>query len=265
VPIQLGIIKNNLVIKVLKYFEYILYNKASKIVALSPGMYVGVLESGIKDDKVYMVPNMSKPDIFYDRPKSLDVISKYDIKESDVSVIYFGTIGRANGLLKVIEFFNRIPEYNVKLYIAGDGSEVPKVEEFIASNQVSHIKYLGNFSMNMISEITNCCDVSLVSFDDVPILYTNSPNKLFDSLSAEKPIIVNSNGWTRDMVNDYNCGYYYRYDDFKSFISMIENMIQDKKNGEIKVKAKNAWNLSNSKFDKKILTEKIVSIIKECI
>ena len=33
-------------------------------------------------------------------------------------------------------------------------------------------------------------------------------NKFFDSLSAGKPIIVNSNGWTKDIVETYQCGYY---------------------------------------------------------
>ena len=37
-------------------------------------------------------------------------------------------------------------------------------------------------------------------------LATNSPNKLFDSLSAGKPIIVNSPGWTKDLVERYECG-----------------------------------------------------------
>ena len=50
--------------------------------------------------------------------------------------------------------------------------------------------------------------MSIVSFKDLPILYTNSPNKLFDSLSAGKPIIVNSAGWTKRLVEENSCGYY---------------------------------------------------------
>ena len=37
-------------------------------------------------------------------------------------------------------------------------------------------------------------------------LATNSPYKLFDSLSAGKPIIVNSPGWTKGLVERYECG-----------------------------------------------------------
>ena len=62
--------------------------------------------------------------------------------------------------------------------------------------------------MRIFSEVVNCCDASMTSFLDLPILYTNSPNKLFDSLSAGKPIIVNSAGWTKDLVENENCGFY---------------------------------------------------------
>ncbi len=37
-------------------------------------------------------------------------------------------------------------------------------------------------------------------------LATNSPNKLFDSLSAGKPIIVNSPIWTKGLDERYECG-----------------------------------------------------------
>lgn len=62
--------------------------------------------------------------------------------------------------------------------------------------------------MRETSEIVNFCDVSIVSFMDLPILYTNSPNKLFDSLSAGKPILVNSSGWTKELVEREKCGFF---------------------------------------------------------
>ena len=44
--------------------------------------------------------------------------------------------------------------------------------------------------MDLVAEVVNCCDASITSFLNLPVLRANSPNKLFDSLSAGKPIIV---------------------------------------------------------------------------
>lgn len=75
--------------------------------------------------------------------------------------------------------------------------------------------------MDVVAEIVNCCDISMTSFLDLPILYTNSPNKLFDSLSAGKPIIVNSAGWTKELVEKENCGCYVDPNSPQSFVDMI--------------------------------------------
>ena len=37
-------------------------------------------------------------------------------------------------------------------------------------------------------------------FKDVPVLATNSPNKLFDTFAAGRPAIVNTDGWQRELV-----------------------------------------------------------------
>src|SRR6185312_16720347 len=60
VPIQMGAIKNKFIIKLLYKLEKKIYTSAKHVVALSPGMYDGVIKYGISPDKVSMVPNMSK-------------------------------------------------------------------------------------------------------------------------------------------------------------------------------------------------------------
>ncbi len=43
-------------------------------------------------------------------------------------------------------------------------------------------------------------DACMTIFKDVPMLATNSPNKLFDTFAAGRPAIVNTGGWQRELV-----------------------------------------------------------------
>jgi len=45
-PIAVGVIKNPVVIKLLKIFECWIYKNSAKIIALSPGMADGILSTG---------------------------------------------------------------------------------------------------------------------------------------------------------------------------------------------------------------------------
>ena len=114
--------------------------------------------------------------------------------------------------------------------------------------------------MLMLSEIVNCCDISLVSFLNLPILDTNSPNKLFDSLSAGKPILLNSRGWTKRLVETHKCGYYYDYGSFSSFEKTLGKIINNK--DKLKTLGVNSRKLAASKFDKIRLTKKISLILE---
>ena len=42
-----------------------------------------------------------------------------------------------------------------------------------------------------LGAVVSSCDAAIVSFANLPILATNSPNKLFDALAAGLPAIVN--------------------------------------------------------------------------
>ena len=119
-PIQMGVIKNKFLIRILYFFERTLYKRAKSVITLSPGMQDGVLSKGIEKNKVYMVPNMSKLDHFYPRPKNNSIIRRFKISAKSLNVIYFGSIGKSNGLTKVIEFFGKT-KHKVRLLIAGGG------------------------------------------------------------------------------------------------------------------------------------------------
>ena len=198
VPIQMGGLKNKMVIKIALWFEKTIYKNASHIIALSPGMEEGVIKTGIDASKVDMIPNMSKIDKFWPREPNMDLVHQLNLKPNSFKIIYFGALGQANAIEFILDTAFLLKEHeDVEFIFIGNGSKQSLIEERIKSQELSNVHFLGIFNMEKTSELVNICDVSLVTFSNIPILATNSPNKLFDSLSAGKPLIVNSNGWTQ--------------------------------------------------------------------
>src|SRR5690606_5003396 len=84
-------------------------------------------------------------------------------------------------------------------------------------------------------------------------------NKLFDSLSAGKPIIVNSAGWTKDMVEEYNCGYYVNPNKPQE---LVDKIIHLKENPEpVEKMGGNSRILAETVYDKSILCKQFVQVI----
>ena len=203
VPIQMGGLKNKWAIQLAIWFEKTIYKNASHVVALSPGMKEGVLKAGTPESKVSMIPNMAKIDKFWSREKNLELMSELKLRPDTFKIIYFGAMGEANAIEYILDAAYLLKNHeDLEFIFIGDGSREQYIYDRIASQELNNVRHLGLFGMDKTSELVNICDVSLVTFSNIPILATNSPNKLFDSLSAGKPIIVNSAGWTKDLVEE---------------------------------------------------------------
>ncbi len=264
-PIQIGAIKNKLAIKYLKSLEKKIYNESEHIIALSPGMKDGVIAAGTPEKKCTMVPNMSKPDEFFPHNPSKEIIESFGIDMSKFNVIHFGSMGRANGLEYIIKAAKYVADKDVddiNFLFMGDGATCPIIKKKAEEYGLKNVKFLGNHKMKIVSEVVNCCDASITSFLNIPILYTNSPNKLFDSLSAGKPIIVNSAGWTKDLVEKNNCGFYV---DPENPEDLANKLIEVKDNKELLQQwSENSRKLSLEVYDKNILSAKVADVL-ECI
>lgn len=265
VPIQMGAIKNKFLANTLYMFERKLYKSAKHIIALSPGMQNGIIKQGIAPKKITMIPNMAKKEEFYARPVNIDVARKFNLDNDNFKAIHFGAMGIANGLNYIIDAAVILSKNqsgkNIEIIFLGGGKTEDELKLLCKTHNLTNVKFLGRHSLRTVSEIVNLCHCSIVSFADIPILYTNSPNKLFDSLSAAKPIIVNSAGWTKDMVEDHNCGVYVNPQDANELANALIKMAEDQVG--LKKMAENSRNLAERVYDKTILSKKFVSVLEE--
>ncbi|MEA2105555.1 MAG: glycosyltransferase family 4 protein [Bacteroidota bacterium] len=263
VPIQMGGLRNPLFKYMALALEKIIYQNARHIVTLSPGMKDGVLKRGIDEKKVSMIPNMSKIDKFWRREKNNQIAEIFNIDLNNFNLIHFGTMGRANGLEYIVNAANLIQKkgiFDVSFIFMGKGAIKEKLIKMKKEMKLSNIIFIEAQPMEIVSDVVNLCDVSIVPFVNLPILQTNSPNKLFDSLSAGIPVVVNSAGWTKDLVEENQCGVYV---DPGKPEELVEKILTWKIHPALLVEMGSAARkLAEREYDKSILSKKFISIIK---
>ena len=262
-PIQIGAIRNKLAIWYLRRLERHIYERSEHVVALSPGMQEGVIAAGTPKEKTSMVPNMSKPDKFFPHEPNMEIAKQFGIDTQKFNVIHFGSMGRANGLKYIIDTAKVLQDRDisdVNFIFMGSGATEPKLKKQVEEQGLKNVQFLGNHPMDTLAEVVNLCDASITSFLNLPILKTNSPNKLFDSLSAGKPIIVNSAGWTKDMVEKEQCGFYVDPEKPEELAEKLRFYKDDDET--LKLWGENARRLSMEVFDKKILSAKVADVLE---
>ena len=261
IPIELGIIKNRVVKKLLLMLEKSIYKRSSAIVALSPGMAEGIKKVLIMERSVEVVPNSCDIDIFRPDVDGSAIREKHKWGDKLV-LLHFGAMGKTNGLDFVINTADRLEDnHDVHFVLAGEGSLKKTYTKRIKNLGLNNIEIIDAVPKEKLAELVAACDVAMVIFANFPVLENNSANKFFDSLSAGKPVLLNYSGWQRKILEENNAGYGCDLWDIEQFVDKILHFYSHRK--QLKRMGQNARRIAMEKFDRDKLAAKVLSLLEE--
>jgi len=206
--IDTGVVKNKLLIKIMFWMEKISYKKAAYINVLTPAfLEILTTNKNVPKEKIWMIPNAADLDVIQPRGVDKALREKHDWNNKFVG-LYCGAHGRANHLWQLIEAAKLLRnEPDFLIACIGNGMEKDALIQKATEEKLSNIQFLPPVTKRQISDYFNSCDVSLIVLKKVDTFKTVYPNKMFDSMSAKKPIILAIDGVARKLVvDDAQCG-----------------------------------------------------------
>ncbi|MEQ8476980.1 glycosyltransferase family 4 protein [Fulvivirga sp.] len=241
-PIQLKVIKNPILKSIALKLERNAYRKAAKIVALSKDIKTAIQQK-VPEKEVEVITNFADMDFFKPEEKKRDYLNKYQVQDKFV-ISYLGTVGMANELEYLIEVaeISRIVE-NLHYFIVGGGARFNKIRTLAESKGLKNITFANQVDKYEVRQILNITDAIYVSFKNVPVLATGSPNKFFDGLASGKLIVINFKGWIKKAIEEHGCGFYYDPKSPKEFLNRLTTYLED--HGKLEQSKMNARELAD--------------------
>ena len=165
-------------------------------------------------------------------------------------------MGEANDLTAVLEAA-RVME-DVRFVLMGDGKRRGELESVAPPN----VEFPGAAGgKNEVAALAAASDACLTLFKDVPVLATNSPNKLFDTFAAGRPAIVNMDGWMRELVEANEAGLYVRAGDGRDLADKLA-WLRDRPD-EVRRMGANARALAEREFGRDELASRALAVLEE--
>lgn len=228
--VNLGVLKNPLVIAWMRHLERKIYAASSHVVALSPGMKDGVVASGvIHADDVSMIPNASDLDLFdpnLDRNFGREKLGLGD----RVAAIYFGGMGIANNLEYAIDAAKLLSDKgrdDIVIVLHGGGgrkeAHVQQVQELSLRNVIFSDPVPDK---SVVAQLVAACDICMTIYR-ASKEHTWSPNKMFDGLAAGRPILINVPGWLGETIENNGCGFSVDSEKPEALAAAIERLADD--------------------------------------
>jgi len=209
--INFGALKNPLVIWWLRRMERRIYNAATHIVALSPGIKEGIISTGQSEDRVTVIPNSSDLDLFHPDLDGTSSREKLNLGDRFAGV-YFGAMGLANGLEYIVEAARILKQREndrVVLVLHGGGSKRDELEAMVRSYALENVVFSDPVPDKLwVAQIVAGCDACMTIYRQTDKEQSWSPNKMFDALAAGRPVLINVPGWLGDMIEHNECGRY---------------------------------------------------------
>lgn len=206
-PIQVGIIKNPLLKKILYRLETFIYKRAKSIVALSEAIREAIAVK-MPGKPIDVIPNMADTHFYTPEEKNPALEKKFGV-EGKFVLSYIGTFGLANGLEQMLACAKEVAsEATYHFILCGDGARRNTLLQEAGRLKLSNVSFIPMQNRSGVKEILNVTDAAFISYQPLPVLETGSPNKYFDALAAGKMIVVNFKGWIKDEIEAQACGLY---------------------------------------------------------
>lgn len=258
--INVGALNNPLAIGWLRRMARRIYRAADHIVALSPGMKEGIVRAGVAPDKVTVIPNACDLDLF--RPDLDGSAARQRLGlGSRFAAIYFGAMGLANGLEYAIEAARILAERGnerIALVLQGSGGKRDELESLARRYGLTNVVFNPLVPHEEVAPIVAGCDVCLTIFRAARE-QTWSPNKMFDSLAAGKPVLLNVSGWLAELIEQNGCGRYVDPHRPEALADALEELARDP--DLCRRMGANARALAERQFDRRCLAAQLEQVL----
>lgn len=258
VPIEMGFIKSKLLQNILFKLEKIIYKHAEHIVVLSEGMKRNLLRKGVNKEKITVITNLSMNQ-YYDE---IDVKPR-DFYRDKLLCIHPGTMGKVNGLDFILDVAETYNDDDIVYLLIGEGNQKERLKERIEQSNIKNVIIQDALPKDQVMKLIKQSDVGIMIVDNYKILEDNSANKFFDFLAAGLPVVLNYEGWQKQVLERNNAGRGFNYRNKKEFYNYL---VELKNNPEKrKLIGNNAKRLAIEKYDSLVLSKKMESVLTQVL
>jgi glycosyltransferase involved in cell wall biosynthesis len=198
--IDIGLLKNPLLIWIARRVESFLYRHADHLLVNSPAYREYLIEKGIDPGKITFIANGVDPAMFDPGERADDFRRQLGL-ESKFVVTYAGAIGMANDIDVLIDAAALIQHRSdIQILIVGDGKERKRLEEHAKQLGLDNVLFTGAFPKSQMNQVLAASDACVAILRNIRMFRTTYPNKVFDYMAAGRPTILAIDGVIRQVI-----------------------------------------------------------------
>lgn len=194
--IQLGMLRNPLLIRLAEWLEWSTYQRAKAVWALTEGIRTTLMKRGLAPERVFTLTNGVDTEKFFPQAKS-EARARLGWEDT-FTVLYAGTHGLAHGLHTVLDAAEQLLERTeIRFVLAGDGATKAALLADARERGLTNVTFLDAQPHERMPLVLSAADVCLVPLRKVPLFEGALPSKMYEAMACARPILLGVDGEAR--------------------------------------------------------------------
>lgn len=247
--------KGSLVWKIGRKMEDFTYRNADKIIVISESFKRNIMEKGVPEEKIIIVPNwVDLQKVQPVKKENNTLFDELSINKDSFNVVYAGNIGEAQGVDVILEAARKLEDNeNIHFIIFGGGSQFEEIKNKI--NSYRNVSLFALLPQDRVSEVYSLGDVALITCKP-GTGKAGLPSKTWSIMACNTPIIASFDVESdlAEIIHTANAGCVVEPGNADELVQAIKNAY----NNHIEVNSRQ-YALANA--DKNICVAKYLSVL----
>lgn len=192
VAVALGKVKNNWAIKRLRRRMFEVYGRCRRMIVLSNDMKQLLLDGGIREDRISIIPNWADTDkIAPVAPSENRFLKAHGLQDKFIAM-YSGNLGLTQRLEEFVEAARLLrDETDIQFVFIGRGARRANLERQVESLNLQNVLFCDYQPLEELSHSLSAADLHLIPLT-AELSRCLMPSKLYGILAAGRPYLTNA-------------------------------------------------------------------------
>lgn len=198
--VELGVLKNRIVIWTLERMELFLYRRATRVVTVTKSFKDHIARRGIAASKIGVVTNGVDLDRFSPGPRDEEFARSQGLDGKFV-VLYLGAHGISHALGRMLDVAEKLRDADaVRIVFVGEGAEKEQIVAEAKRRALTNVVFHDGVPKDEVIRWYRLADVGLVPLRNVPLFTTFIPSKMFELLACGLPVVGSVEGEAAEIL-----------------------------------------------------------------
>ncbi len=259
--IDVGVLRNKLLIRASLWLERFLYKRADRLVVNSPGFITHVSERGAR--RVELVPNGADAAMFDPYATGVAFRQEHGLQGKYVA-LYAGAHGMSNDLDVLLEAALQLQdEPEIMIVFLGDGKEKPALMQLAGEMHLDNVRFLPPVPKTGMADALAAADACIAILKPIPMYATVYPNKVFDYMAAGRPVLLAIDGVIRQVVEQAQAGIFVPPGEAEAMAQALRRLAADPQAGRAMGQRGRAS--VEAQFNRPQLAEKLARLVEDMV